>query len=122
MYGDDWYHILSPNLCHQEYLDDSDGVDLAKFQDKIWTNIKDIYKPPAEAQETKEALPDEDVATGSQVGNRSLALPNAASLFHFSGEMHGTSLCSVHSLRTRVHTLWAFGDLYLLLGETVLAL
>ncbi|KAK7099862.1 glucosidase 2 subunit beta-like isoform X2 [Littorina saxatilis] len=50
----------------REYLDDSDGVDLAKFQDKIWTNIKDIYKPPAEAQETKEALPDEDVATGSQ--------------------------------------------------------
>ncbi|KAK7508152.1 hypothetical protein BaRGS_00000391 [Batillaria attramentaria] len=43
----------------REYLDDSDSVELEKFQERIWANIKDIYKPPQEAMEEGERQPSE---------------------------------------------------------------
>lgn len=48
----------------KEYLDDNEGVDLERFQTKIYPNIKDIYKPLTEEGQppAEQPLPD-DVAT-----------------------------------------------------------
>lgn len=67
---------LPLNLCWcfavgQEYLDDSDGVDMTKFQERIWTNIKDIYKAPDDGLDSQQTpdqlLPDDTVPPPTQV-------------------------------------------------------
>lgn len=43
-------YFLYSSVDHwQEYLSDSEKVDLDTFLDRIWSTIKDIYKPPPEA-------------------------------------------------------------------------
>ncbi|KAL8618618.1 hypothetical protein ACOMHN_015728 [Nucella lapillus] len=51
----------------KEYLDDNEGVDLETFQTKIYTNIKDIYKPltPDGQAHTDQPLPDATVTPPS---------------------------------------------------------
>ena len=68
-------------------MDDNDGVDVAKFQERIWTNIKDIYKPPADAADTQQApdepLPDDTVTPPpKQVHTQLLPHPPAKVVTH----------------------------------------
>lgn len=52
-------------------MDDSDGVDMTKFQERIWTNIKDIYKAPDDGLDSQQTpdqlLPDDTVPPPTQV-------------------------------------------------------
>ena len=41
-------------LLQQEYLEDTENVNYETFHDKVWPNIKEIYKPDGEKQEGKE--------------------------------------------------------------------
>ena len=62
-------------FCLQEYLEDNEQTDLATFTEKIWPNVKEIFKPKAaeggeEGQHGDNAQPPEELPTPEENGEQ----------------------------------------------------
>ncbi len=60
--------MLRPLSFHspQEYLEDQESVDFTEFAEKIWPNIREIYKVKEQIAEA-EAGKDENVGTEEEI-------------------------------------------------------
>ncbi len=66
-FSDYQYDILWVLL--QEYLEDDDQVDLVTFTSRVWTNVKDIYKPSRRDEAAEADTHSDDHGDDQQAGD-----------------------------------------------------